>query len=72
MWRNFLFKVCVVCLVRSCEAIHSYPMTHGGVNSLRKPSTTNTTKQEPELGPFGSTEALDVLNKATKLVLHLP
>ena len=48
-------------------------IAHGGVNCLRKTSTDNASKEEhdsPELGPFGSTEALDVLKKATKLVEH--
>ena len=42
---------------------------HGGVNSLRKASTESKQENEAaELGPFGSSEALDVLNKAAKLV----
>lgn len=43
------------------------------MNSLRKASTDSRSKQDddiPELGPFGSTEALHVLNRATRLVLH--
>lgn len=61
---NWLYIInhCVAC----CSA-------HGGVNSLRKASTDNTSKQElPELGPFGSQEALDLLDRATRLVLWSP
>ena len=46
-------------------------IAHGGVNCLRKTSTDKEEHDSPELGPFGSTEALDVLKKATKLVEHL-
>ena len=46
------------------------PTAHGGVRSLRKASTESKQDNEvaEELGPFGSTEALDVLNKAAELV----
>lgn len=42
------------------------------MNSLRKASTESKQENElPELGPFGSTEALGILNRATRLVLQL-